>query len=72
MISQGGLEEVRVGLTCMRIKQCWVVVLLWRLEVGGCHSYCQARWSALAGRRLSIGMVGCCISAATQMNKTNE
>lgn len=23
MISQGGLQEVRVGLTCIRIKQCW-------------------------------------------------
>lgn len=26
MISQGGLQEVRVGLTCIRIKQCWEVV----------------------------------------------
>lgn len=25
MISHGGLQEVRVGLTCMRIKQCWEV-----------------------------------------------
>lgn len=25
MISQGGLQEVRVGLTCIRIKQCWEV-----------------------------------------------
>lgn len=23
MISQEGLQEVRVGLTCIRIKQCW-------------------------------------------------
>lgn len=49
MISQGGLEEVRVGLTCMRIKQCWEVVGCGGFMGGGGWRLLQLLPSTLTG-----------------------
>lgn len=56
MISQGGLQEVRVGLTCIRIKQCWEVEFFFRgllvVVWGFGTTYCKQKltWGYL-GRR---------------------
>lgn len=52
MISQGGLQEVRVGLTCIRIKQCWEVVFFRGQEEGGRAATAHCQWT------LNLGVFG--------------